>query len=174
MTHEDLGIDMAVIGLVLPGMEALTMITTPLLPPVVMPRADWSEGHEYTLYLGDMLVQIYDGEVTEDRLVLELFISAVAPLALGAEEDGWSIEMEISDPEVYADSVYINPAFTVTPSAVETLFVGLMAGYLPELTGALGTLPLPEIEGMTIGDISTGMDGGDEPPGYWVLSGSLE
>jgi hypothetical protein len=174
MTHEDLGIDMAVIGLVLPGMEALTMITTPLLPPVVVPRADWSEGHEYTLYLGDMLIQIYDGEVIEERLVLELFISAVAPLALSAEEDGWSIEMEISDPEVYADSVYINPAFTVTPSAVETLFVSLMAGYLPELTGALGTVPLPEIEGMTIGDISTGMDGGDEPPGYWVLSGSLE
>jgi hypothetical protein len=174
MTDEDLGIDMALISLVLPGMDALNMITTPLLPPVVIPRADWSEGHEYDLYLGDMMVQIHDGEVTDDSLVLELFISAIAPMALGAEEDGWSIEMELSDPVVYADSVYINPAFTVTPSAVETLFVGLMAGYLPELTGALGSVPLPEIEGMTIGDISTGLDGGDEPPGYWVLSGSLE
>jgi hypothetical protein len=82
--------------------------------------------------------------------------------------------MEISDPLVYADSVYINPGFTVTPSSVESLFVSLMASYLPELTGALGSVPLPEIEGMTIGDISTGMDGGDEIPSYWVLSGSLE
>ena len=174
MTDEDLDIDMALISLVLPGMDALNMITTPLLPPVVIPRADWSEGHEYDLYLGDMMVQIHDGEVTDDSLVLEMFISAIAPMALGAEEDGWSIEMELSDPVVYADSVYINPDFTVTPSAVETLFVSLMAGYLPELTGALGSVPLPEIEGMSIVDISTGMDGGDEPPGYWVLSGSLE
>jgi hypothetical protein len=174
ITDEDLDIDMGLIGLILPGMDALNMITTPMLPPVVIPRADWSEGHEYDLYLGDMMVQIHDGEVTDDSLVLELFISAIAPMALGAEEDGWSIEMELSDPMVYADSVYINPEFTVTPSAVETLFVGLMAAYLPELTGALGTVPLPEIEGMSIIDISTGMDGGDEPPGYWVLSGSLE
>ena len=174
MTDEDLEIDMALISLVLPGMEALNMITTPLLPPVVVPRADWAEGHEYDLYLGDMMVQIHDGEVTDDSLVLELFISAIAPMALGAEEDGWSIEMELSDPVVYADAVYINPAFAVTPSEVETLFVSLMAGYLPELTGALGSVPLPEIEGMSIVDITTGMDGGDEPPGYWVLSGSLE
>jgi hypothetical protein len=66
MTHEDLDVVMAVIGLVLPGMNVLNMTTTPLLPPVVVPRADWSEGSEYTLYLGDMLVQNHDGEVTDD------------------------------------------------------------------------------------------------------------
>jgi hypothetical protein len=174
LTHEDLGLDMAVVDLLLPGLDALNMIMTPMLPPVVVPRTDWSEGNEYDLYLGDMLVEIHNGEVTDESLVIELYISAVAPLALSAEMDDWSIGMSLSDPVVYADAVYIDPMFTVSPAVVEGLFVSLMADYLPELTEALGAMPLPEIEGMSLGGISTAMDGEDAPPGYWVLSGSLE
>jgi hypothetical protein len=174
LTEEDLGLDMAVVGLVLPSLDSLNMLTTPLLPPVVIPRSDWSEGSEYDLYLGDMMIQIHDGEVTDKSLALELYISAVAPLTLSADTEDWSIGMTLSDPVVYADSVYIDPSYPVSPAAVENLFVTLMSAYLPELTDALGAVPLPEIGGLTLGGITTAMDGEDEPPGYWVISGSLE
>jgi hypothetical protein len=141
---------------------------------VVIPRSDWSEGSEYDLYLGDMMIQIHDGEVTDKSLALELYISAVAPLTLSADTEDWSIGMTLSDPVVYADSVYIDPSYPVSPAAVENLFVTLMSAYLPELTDALGAVPLPEIGGLTLGGITTAMDGEDEPPGYWVISGSLE
>ena len=54
------------------------------------------------------------------------------------------------------------------------LFGDLMPLYLPEITGALGEIPLPEIEGFGLEDVTATMDGGGSEPAYWVLSGSLE
>lgn len=174
LTEEDLGLDMATIGLLLPGLEDLTMITTPLLPPVLIPRMDWEDGHEYDLQLGGMLVQIHDGPVTEDSLAMELYMSAVTPMAFATDEAGTAIEMELSDPEVYVDASYIDSSFDIDDAAVESLFVGLMSVYLPELTGELGSIPLPEFEGFALRDVTTSMAGDDEPMGYWMVSGSLE
>jgi hypothetical protein len=174
LTEEDLGLDMDTIGLLLPGLGDLTMVTIPLLPPVLIPRSDWADGHEYDLQLGGMLVQIHDGPVTEDSLALELYMSAVTPMAFATDEAGTAIEMELSDPDVYVDASYIDPSFDITDDAVESLFVGLMSVYLPELTGELGAIPLPDFEGFALRDVTTSMTGEDEPMGYWMVSGSLE
>ncbi|MAY80716.1 MAG: hypothetical protein CL930_08010 [Deltaproteobacteria bacterium] len=174
LTEEELGIDMATIGLLLPGLEDLTMVTTPLLPPVLIPRADWADGYEYDLQLGGMLVQIHDGPVTDDSLALELYMAAVTPMDFATDETGAAIEMVLGDPDVSVDASYVDPAFDIADDAVESLFVGLMSVYLPELTGELGSIPLPEFEGFALRDVTTSMAGDDEPMGYWVVSGSLE
>ena len=46
------------------------------------PRSDWSEGAEYDLQIGDMLVRIHNGEVATDTLYMELYVSVVAPMSL--------------------------------------------------------------------------------------------
>jgi hypothetical protein len=170
---EALGLDMATVSLLLPGITDLLIVTTPMLPPVAMPRADWVDGHEYDLQLGDLSVQLYNGELGEEFLYMELFVTAVAPLSLDEGPDS-SISMGIGDPEVYVDVVYTDPSYTISPESTESLFGDLMALYLPEITGAVGDLPLPEFAGFALAIEESGMIGADVPPGYWAVSGDLE
>jgi hypothetical protein len=170
---EALGLDMATVSLLLPGITDLLIVTTPMLPPVAMPRPDWEDGHEYDLQLGDLSVQLYNGEEDEDLLYMELFVSAVAPLSLD-EGAGSSISFGIGDAEVYVDVVYTDPAYTVLPESTESLFGDLMALYLPEITGAVGEIPLPEFVGYGLDIDESGLIGPDVPPGYWAVSGDLE
>jgi hypothetical protein len=144
-----------------------------MLPPVAMPRADWVDGHEYDLQLGDLSIQLYNGELGEEFLYMELFVTAVAPLSLDEGPDS-SISMGIGDPEVYVDVVYTDPSYTITPESTESLFGDLMALYLPEITGAVGDLPLPEFAGFALSIDESGLVGPDVPPGYWAVSGDLE
>jgi len=170
---ETLGLDMATVSLLLPGITDLLIVTTPMLPPVAMPRADWADGHEYDLQLGDMSVQLYNGAVDEDLLYMELFVSAVAPLSLDGGS-GSSISLSIGDAEVYVDVVFTDPSYTVTPESTESLFGDLMSLYLPEITGAVGEIPLPDFAGFGLTITESGLIGPDVPPGYWALSGNLE
>jgi hypothetical protein len=174
LTDEDLDLDMSTIGLLMPGLTEMTLVTIPLLPPVAVPRSDWSEGAEYDLQIGDMLVRIHNGEVATDTLYMELYVSVVAPMSLAAGADGDSISLELGDPEVLVDVTYTSDGYAITTESTETLFEDLMPLYLPEITGAIGEVPLPSIEGLTLSSVTTSMAGGDLPPGYWVLSGDLE
>jgi hypothetical protein len=116
---------------------------------------------------------LYNGEEDEDLLYMELFVSAVAPLSLD-EGAGSSISFGIGDAEVYVDVVYTDPAYTVSPESTESLFGDLMALYLPEITGAVGEIPLPEFAGYGLDIDESGLIGPDVPPGYWAVSGDLE
>ena len=72
------------------------------------------------------------------------------------------------------DVTYAMSEMSMSPESTEALLADLIPYYLPEITGALGEISLPSIEGFTLSSISTTMDGGDTPPGYWTLSGALE
>ena len=173
VTDEDLGFDLSTIALLLPGLSELTMVTTPLLPPIATPRTSPDDDMEFDLFLGDMLVELHNGAVGDDSLYMELYVTVSAPLDLDAADDGASIEIAVGDPTVHIDISYTDPEFTITREATEGLFGDLMPLYLPELTGALGAIPLPEFASFGLTDIATGMAGTDVPPGYWSLSGSL-
>ena len=148
-------------------------VQTPLLPPVATPRTSADDDMEFDLFVGDMLVELHNGPVGEDTLYMELYVTVAAPLDLDAATDGASIDIALGDPVVHIDISYTAPEFTITREATEGLFGDLMPLYLPELTGALGAIPLPEFASFGLSDIATGMTGTDAPPGYWSLTGSL-
>ena len=148
------------------------MVTTPMLPPVAVPYDD-GDGSQFQLQLGDLHVAIYNGEISESSRYMELYVSATAPLTLDATT-GSSIALEVGEPVVHVDVSYTSPDYGATDEDTEVLFGDLMPLYLPEITGALGEIPLPEIEGFGLEDVTATMDGGGSEPAYWVLSGSLE
>jgi hypothetical protein len=119
-------------------------------------------------------VQLYNGVISEESLYMELYVTAVAPVDLGAGSGGAEVTLSLGEPTVMVDVSYTDEAYTVTTESTEALFEDLMPLYLPEITGAVGSIPLPEFEGFTLSGLSTDMIGTDDPPGYWSISGSLE
>jgi hypothetical protein len=174
VTDEDLGLEMSTISLLMPGLTDLTILSLPRLPPVAVPREDMSEGFEYDLQLGDMLLRVHNGEVATDTLYMDIYVAVTAPMNLDAGSDGASISLALGEPEVLVDVTYAMSEMSMSPESTEALLADLIPYYLPEITGALGEISLPSIEGFTLSSISTTMDGGDTPPGYWTLSGALE
>ena len=168
----DLGVDPALLGLLLPGVDDVVIVTTPGLPPVFTPREDWADGDAYDLTIGGMAVDIYDGVASEDARVMSLYVAMQIPLALGAT--GEEITMTLGDATVYTDMTYADPAMGLSASDIEPLFGPVLAGFVPELTGELSSIPLPSLDGFTLSIDSTTMLGGDEPPGFWVAQGALD
>jgi len=166
LTDEDLGLDVADLSLVLPGLTDLTVTTEPLLPPVVIP----GKGDDLLkMQVGDLLVTIYDGEVSPDNVYMQVYVSADAGLALTATSDA-TLSATLGTPDLYFDVVYPDANSTAASSA-EDLLTMLVPLLLPELTSALGEIAIPEIEGFTFSDITVTEEGPDS--GYTVLSGQL-
>jgi len=168
----DLGVDPALLGLLLPGVEDATIVTTPGLPPVFTPREDWVDGNQYDFTIGGMAVDIYDGDVADDARVMSLYVAMQIPVALGAT--GEEITMTLGEATVYTDMTYSDPEMGLSAAAIEPLFGPVLAGFVPELTGELSSIPLPSLDGFTLSIDTTTMLGGDEPPGFWVAQGALE
>jgi hypothetical protein len=170
MTDESLGIDVALIGLVLPGLTDLTLVTTPTLPPAIVPYEDAEAGTELAMQLGDMYVQIYNGPETEEALYMELYVSARIPLTLAASAEGDAIAIELADPEVWVD-VIAPDASSAAAAGAEGAFAVLLPAFLPEITGALGEIPIPTLYGFGLEDITTDLVGTDN--GHLVIGGNL-
>jgi hypothetical protein len=171
--EDDLGIDAALIGLLLPGVESLNVVTTPLLPPVIVPRDDVSEGPQFDLQIGSMLTSVHDGEITEDSLAMEMYVAAEVPLTLSIDEEA-GIAMTLGEATVWVDMTYARPDLASAAPFIEGLLGGILAEYLPDLTSDLGSIPMPELEGFSMAVSGTEMAGPDTPPGYWLLLGGLE
>jgi hypothetical protein len=170
MTDEDLGIDVALIALVLPGLEDLTLVTTPTLPPVIVPHEDVEAETDLAMQLGDIYVQIYDGPATPSALYMELYVSAQMPLTLEASADGDAIGVELGDPEVWVDVISPDPSSPEAAGA-EAAFAVLLPALLPEITGAFGEIPIPAFSGFALADVETELVGADD--GHLVISGDL-
>lgn len=166
LTDEDLGLDVADLALVLPGLTDLTVTTEPLLPPVVIP----GKGDDLLkMEVGDLLVTIYDGEVAPDNIYMQVYVTAEAGLDLTATSSA-TLSATLGTPDLYFDVVYPD-ANSAAASSTEDLLTLLVPLLLPELTSALGEIAIPEIEGFGFSDISVTEEGADS--GYTVLSGQL-
>jgi hypothetical protein len=170
LTDEDLGIDVALIALVLPGLEDLTLVTTPTLPPMIVPHEDVEAGTELAMQLGDMYVQIYNGPATESALYMELYVSAQIPLSLAASADGDAIGVELGHPEVWVDVISPDPSSPEAAGA-EAAFAVLLPALLPELTSAFAEIPIPAFSGFALADVETKLVGADN--GHLIISGNL-
>ena len=143
MGGPELGLDLGTFGDIL-GIADLHIQTKPLLPPVVVPGT----GTEMLdLQMGDLELSLYDGEATDENLRLRVYVTLTAGLDL-AVTDGM-LSPTIGDPEVWFD-VVLPAANTVASKDTEDLLEALIPLLLPALTGALGEIPLPEIEGFSI------------------------
>ena len=184
LTSEDLGLDAATISLLMPGLTDMIIATEPLLPPVAMPRsdamaepsdgADSADSYNYDLQLGDVYVAVYNGEETEEDLYMSLYVSTVAPMSLSSTGDGTGLTLDIGEPTVKVDVVATSPDYAVSTEATESLFADLMPLYLPEITGAIGEVPLPSVGGFSLSSVSSSMVGGDATPGFFMLTGDLD
>lgn len=166
LTDEDLGLDVADLALVLPDLTDLTVETEALLPPVVVP----GDGEDLLdLQVGDLLVNVYNGPAESGYEYMQVYVSAEAGLNLSATSSA-TLSAEIGDTEVWFDVVYPD-AGSSEAAATEALLGMLVPLLLPELTGALGEIEIPEIEGFTLTDITVTQDGAER--GYTVLSGDF-
>ena len=171
LSASDLGVDPALVALLLPDVE-MYVVTTPGLPPVLTPREDVSEGYQYDLTIGGMAVDIYDGEASEESRVMTLYVAMQTPLALGVT--GEEITLTLGDATAYTDMTFTTPDLALSASDIEPLFGAVLAGFVPDLTGELSAIPLPSLDGFSVSIDSATMLGGDEPPGFWVAQGTLE
>ena len=166
LTNEDLGLDVADLALVLPDLTDLTVKTEALLPPVVVPGT----GDDLLdLQVGDLLLTLYNGPAESGYEYIQVYVSAVAGLNLSATSDA-TLSAEIGDTTLYFDVVYPDAGSTEA-AAIEELLQTLVPLLLPELTGALGEIAIPEISGFSLTGISVSQDGPEQ--GYTVLSGDL-
>ena len=149
---EDLGLDLGTFGDIL-GIADLHIVTHPLLPPVVVPGTGTAM---LDLQMGDLELDLYDGEAIPDNLRMQVYVSLEAGLDLDVK-DG-NLSPTIGDPTVWFD-VTMPEANTEASRDTEDLLKALVPLLLPSLTGAIGEIPLPEIAGFSIAIDGLKLDG---------------
>jgi hypothetical protein len=167
LTNEQLGLDLGDVSTFLPYLSDLTVVTTPLLPPVVEPGT----GSEvYDLEMGDFHVTLYDGAVASGSEFLDVYVSVIAGLDVDISADN-TLSAEIVDPELYFDVVYPE-ANTVAAADTEALLEALIPMLLPRLTDGLSEVALPEFEEFGWSNLQMGKGGAEK--GFMTVGGSLK
>jgi len=166
MTDQDLGLDMDDLALFMPGLSAMTVEISGALPPVVVPGtgADLLD-----LQIGDLQLSIYDGEAIEQNLFLRVYVHLIADMALETDTSN-ALVIGIGDMDIWFDLVYPN-ARSQYAGDTEAFLAELMPLLVPMLSDSLGEFPLPALSGMSIGNISVGLDGPED--GFVVAAGDL-
>ena len=78
---------------------------------------------------------------------MSLYVSTEAPMSLSASSDGTSLGLG-RGARGEGRCVETSPDYAISTAATESLFADLMPLYLPEITGALGDVPLPASAGL--------------------------
>ena len=166
MTDEDLGLDPADLALIFPDLTDLTVVAEPLLPPVVEPGTGTDL---LDLEIGDMMLTLYNGPAEPGYEYLQVYVAAVAGLNVSATSSA-TLSAELGDTTLWFDVVYPD-ASSERAKGAEDLLATLVPLILPELTGALGEIEIPSIEGFSLTGISVKQDGAEL--GYTVMSGNI-
>lgn len=166
LTEEALGLDMADLAIFLPELSDLTLQTVAWLPPTVVPG---SGSELLDLQLGDLELSLYDGPPVESNLFLRFYVSVEAGLGLSASADN-TLSAELGEVSIRFDLVHPDDR-SFYAGDTEALLEALVPMILPELTGALGNIPIPSFDGYGLSGLSISLDGAES--GYVVLSGSL-
>ncbi len=166
MTGDDLGLAVEDLELIFPEMTELNIVTQALLPPVVLPGTGTAL---LDMQLGDLELSMYGGPVAEENLMLRAYVTVSAGMDVDVDTD-LTLTMELSDIEVVFDVTHPE-ANTLGASDTEDLLYALVPLFLPLLTDAMGEIPMPEIEGFSLLNITVGTGGAED--GYLVLGGDL-
>ena len=167
MDSGELGIDVADLEVLLPGLTELTITTEALLPPVVVP-----DGTDALLELqvGDLLLTLYNGDATPGNEMIQVYVSAFVEMDVSATSDGTSLSPELGDMDLHFD-VVIPEANTMGAADTEALLELLVPLLLPTLTDALTEVPIPDIQGFGLSGVGVDTLGVDD--GVLALGGDL-
>jgi len=168
LSGDELGLDVEDLAVFLPSISSgsLSLVVEPLLPPVVVPGTGAAM---MDLQIGDMLLTIYDGEPSTGTVFMEVYVSTVVGLDFVADGDT-ELVAETSDEVVYFDVIYPESG-TQAASDTEALLELLVPILLPDLAETIGSIPLPELEGLTLTGIDLDMEGAED--GVLIVGGDL-
>ncbi len=166
MNGEEMGLSLEDLEFIFPDMTELNIETQALLPPVVLPGTGTAL---LDLQLGDLELSLYGGPVAEENLMLRAYVTIFAGMDVDVDSD-LTLSMELSDVMVAFDVVHPE-AHTLGAQDTEDLLNALVPLFLPLLTDALGEIPMPEIEGFSLDNITLATGGAED--GYLVLGGDL-
>ena len=167
MTGDDLGLDLSSLDMFLGEVDSLTIVVDPYLPPVVVPG---TAGGLLDLQIGDLSLTIYNGDPADEDVIIQVFTTIVADLDLDASSSS-TLSAGLGDLDTWFDVTV--PANNTQGSAdTEALLDALLPALLPTLTGALGEVPIPDMSGFTIKNISVSLAGPED--GYVNLGGDLD
>ncbi len=166
MGGEDLGLSLEDLEFIFPEMTELNIVTEAQLPPVVLPGTGSAL---LDLQLGDLELTIYGGPVAEENVMLRAYVTVFAGMDVAVDSD-LTLSMELSDLMVSFDVTHPE-GNTLGAQDTEDLLYALIPLIMPMLTDALGEIPMPEIEGFSLENITIGTGGAED--GYLVLGGDL-
>ncbi len=163
--EQELGLDLGSLSTFLP-FDSLSIETEALLPPVLVPGTG---DRLLDMQLGDLALTIYNGAPEDGDVVFQLYCSLIAELDLDVSADGMLVPA-LGDTTIWFD-VVVPSAGTEASADAEALLGALVPMLLPSLTGGLGEVPIPDIEGFTLGVDSIALDGPES--GYVTINGDL-
>ncbi len=166
MTGDDMGLSIEDLEFIFPEMTELNIVTEAQLPPVVLPGTGTAL---LDLQLGDLELSLYGGPVAEENLMLQAYVTVFAGMDVDVDAD-LTLSMELSDLMVSFDVTHPE-SNSLGAQATEDLLYALIPLFMPLLTDALGEIPMPEIEGFSLDNITIGTGGAED--GYLELGGDL-
>ena len=139
-----LGLGAEEIDLLFPNAPDLRVTIEALLPPVLV-----QSGAQLELQLGELYIAIHNGDYALGDIRLEVYAHIFAPMTLQVSNN--YLTPSIGTPTTYFDVVY-----PVSGSrATESLFSALIPILLPTLTDAIGEIPIPSFQGLSINNITS-------------------
>jgi len=163
----DLGLDVADLEVLLPGLTDLNITTEALLPPVVVPDGTAAL---LELQIGDLLLTLYNGDATPGNEMIQVYVSAFVEMDMDANADGTALIPELGDMDLHFD-VVVPEANSAGAADTEALLELLVPLLLPTLTDALTEVPIPDIQGFGLSGVSVDTIGPDD--GVLALGGDL-
>lgn len=165
---EEIGVDPAMLGLILDELSDLEVIVVnALLPPVVLPG---EEGALLGLQIGDLEVLMYRGDPSNpENLLLHFYAGFEADMSIGITE------RNTLAPTISNVSGWVDVTEPVLPHGFEVETEELILSLIPmiemQLGDALGEIPIPDISGFTLSDITVEAAGPEG--GYINAAGDL-
>jgi len=163
----DLGVDPEDFDMLPDNMTNPQFVISGLLPPVVLPGTN---GHLTDLQLGDLQLSLYgDDPADPANLVLQMYMGLDAGLELTVTPSA-TLAATIVDADTWFDAVY-PPMPNNLEGDFEDLLDTMVPSLTPLITDAIGEIPIPEISGFTLSNVSIAASGAEL--GYVDAGGDL-
>ena len=150
ISHEEMGLDASIIGLIFPGASTLSLDLSPQLPPVFV---DVGAGQPMSLAMAELQLEAW-GEVDgTEQLLGEMSVHLSGEVVPGIDDGALLLSMEVSSMTV--DALNPEPSEVASAESLEDL-IGLFGGSLGsellsdvslELPASLGTPVDAETDG---------------------------
>ena len=162
-----LGLDVADLAPLLPGLTELNIGLEALLPPVAVPVGSGTEGE---LQLGDMRLTLYNGPAVSGNEMIQVYFSAFIDMDTIPNADATALEIVLGDMDLRFD-VVIPDSGTAGARDTEALLELLVPLLLPTLTDALSEIPIPDMAGYGLSSVTVDTLGAQDA--YIGLGGNL-